>query len=78
MDAANPDLPANARSRALQDVIAPRMGDLLGGFKVRRALPARTRRMVGPFIFLDQIGPSSCEAGAGSTSRPTRTLASRR
>ena len=65
MDAANPDVPANARSRALQDVIAPRMGDLLGGFKVRRALPGRTRRMVGPFIFLDQIGPELLRGGSG-------------
>ena len=29
----------------------------LGEFKVRRTLPAKTRRMVGPFIFVDQFGP---------------------
>jgi hypothetical protein len=30
----------------------------IGGFPVRRALPAIGRRMVGPFIFLDQMGPT--------------------
>jgi redox-sensitive bicupin YhaK (pirin superfamily) len=30
----------------------------IGGFPVRRALPAIERRMVGPFIFLDQMGPT--------------------
>jgi hypothetical protein len=29
----------------------------IGGFPVRRALPAIERRMIGPFIFLDQMGP---------------------
>jgi redox-sensitive bicupin YhaK (pirin superfamily) len=31
----------------------------LEGFEVRRALPANERRMVGPFIFFDQMGPAS-------------------
>jgi hypothetical protein len=30
----------------------------IGGFAVRRALPAVERRMVGPFVFLDQMGPT--------------------
>ena len=30
----------------------------IGGFPVRRALPAIERRIVGPFIFLDQMGPT--------------------
>ena len=30
----------------------------LGGFTVRRALPTAKRRMVGPFIFFDQMGPA--------------------
>jgi len=29
----------------------------IAGFPVRRALPAIERRMVGPFVFLDQMGP---------------------
>ena len=35
----------------------PRARDL-GGFEVRRALPAPKRQMVGPFIFFDQMGPA--------------------
>lgn len=31
--------------------------DLGGGFAVRRVLPKREKRMVGPFIFLDHMGP---------------------
>jgi redox-sensitive bicupin YhaK (pirin superfamily) len=38
-------------------VIETRARDLVEGFKVRRVLPSRQRRMVGPFIFLDQMGP---------------------
>ena len=37
-------------------VIEPRRRDL-GGFEVARILPYAKRRMVGPFIFLDQMGP---------------------
>ena len=42
----------------------------LGDFKVRRTLPAKTRTMVGPFIFVDQFGPSRMPAGAGMDVRP--------
>ncbi|HSE73468.1 MAG TPA: pirin family protein [Dongiaceae bacterium] len=38
-------------------VIDPRNADLGGGFAVKRILPFRQRRMVGPFIFLDHAGP---------------------
>src|SRR3546814_2436405 len=38
-------------------VIDAREADLGGGFAVRRVLPFRKRRMVGPFIFLDHGGP---------------------
>ena len=31
----------------------------VGGFSVRRSLPAARRRMVGPFTFLDHMGPAS-------------------
>jgi redox-sensitive bicupin YhaK (pirin superfamily) len=37
--------------------IKPRPRDL-GSFEVARVLPARERRMVGPFIFLDHAGPA--------------------
>ena len=42
----------------------------LGDFKVRRTLPAKTRTMVGPFIFVDQFGPSRLPAGVGMDVRP--------
>jgi redox-sensitive bicupin YhaK (pirin superfamily) len=38
-------------------VIDARPADLGGGFAVKRILPFRQRRMVGPFIFLDHAGP---------------------
>lgn len=38
-------------------VIRPRTNDIGDGFKVRRALPFQKKRMVGPFIFLDHMGP---------------------
>jgi redox-sensitive bicupin YhaK (pirin superfamily) len=51
------------------ETIAPATHDL-GEFKVRRALPARTRTMVGPFIFVDQFGPARLPAGQGMDVRP--------
>ncbi|HKE96083.1 MAG TPA: pirin family protein [Povalibacter sp.] len=42
----------------------------LGGFEVRRALPSRRRQMVGPFIFLDQMGPARFAPGQGLDVRP--------
>ncbi len=42
----------------------------LGDFKVRRTLPAKTRTMVGPFIFVDQFGPARLPAGHGMDVRP--------
>ena len=49
----------------LETVIVTRVRDLARGFKVRRVLPAPRRRMVGPFIFLDQMGPEVLSAGRG-------------
>lgn len=42
----------------------------LGGFSVRRVLPAAACRHVGPFIFLDQMGPATFPAGDGIDVRP--------
>ena len=50
-------------------VIAPVTHDL-GDFKVRRTLPAKSRTMVGPFIFVDQFGPAKLPAGHGMDVRP--------
>lgn len=38
-------------------IIDKRARDLGGGFEVGRVLPFARRRMVGPFIFFDQMGP---------------------
>lgn len=53
----------------LSTTIIPRARDL-GGFDVRRALPAPQRQMVGPFIFFDQMGPASFGPGEGIDVRP--------
>jgi hypothetical protein len=42
----------------------------LGEFTVRRVLPALERRMVGPFIFFDHMGPAEFPAGQGIQVRP--------
>ncbi|MBL8742070.1 MAG: pirin family protein, partial [Myxococcales bacterium] len=42
----------------------------LGGFTVRRVLPSMQRRMVGPFIFFDHMGPVEFPAGQGIDVRP--------
>lgn len=54
---------------ALELVIEPRARDL-GGFTVRRVLPASERRMVGPFIFFDHMGPADFPPGEGIQVRP--------
>lgn len=54
---------------ALEAELVPRARDL-GGFEVRRVLPAARRQMVGPFIFFDQMGPAAFEAGEGIDVRP--------
>ena len=53
------------QSSALENIIVTRERELTDGFKVRRALPSSQRRMVGPFIFLDQMGPEVLRAGKG-------------
>jgi hypothetical protein len=49
--------------------IVPRARDL-GGFEVRRVLPAIQRQMVGPFIFWDQMGLARFAPGTGIDVRP--------
>ncbi len=54
---------------AIETVIIPRVRDV-GGFSVRRALPSSKRKMVGPFIFFDQVGPVEFITGQGIDVRP--------
>jgi hypothetical protein len=42
----------------------------LGGLAVRRVLPAAAARSVGPFVFVDHMGPAEFAAGAGIDVRP--------
>lgn len=53
----------------LEAQIIPRSHDV-GGFEVRRALPAREKQMIGPFIFFDQMGPGEFLTGKGLDVRP--------
>jgi redox-sensitive bicupin YhaK (pirin superfamily) len=54
----------------VERIFAPRTHDLGDGFMVGRVLPYVERRMVGPFIFLDHMGPASMAAGRGLDVRP--------
>jgi redox-sensitive bicupin YhaK (pirin superfamily) len=51
-------------------VIDPPARDLGDGFTVRRALPNPQQRMLGPFVFLDQMGPHAFAPGTGLDVRP--------
>jgi len=52
-------------SSALETIVVTRERELVNDFKVRRVLPSARRRMVGPFVFLDQMGPELLRAGRG-------------
>ncbi|HEV7435660.1 MAG TPA: pirin family protein [Pseudorhizobium sp.] len=54
---------------AIENLIIPRSSDI-GGFSVRRALPSRQRRLVGPFIFFDRMGPALLRADQALDVKP--------
>jgi hypothetical protein len=56
-------------SPSIELVLLGRPRDL-GGFPVRRVLPAMQRRLVGPFIFWDHMGPVTLPPGEGFDVRP--------
>jgi redox-sensitive bicupin YhaK (pirin superfamily) len=58
-----------AASDAIETMILASAKDI-GGFEVRRALPTAKRRMVGPFIFFDQMGPAILRPGQMLDVRP--------
>ena len=64
-----PGCPDEIGPDAIETLIIPRARDL-GGFEVRRALPAPKRQMVGPFIFFDQMGPAEFLTNQGIDVRP--------
>ena len=49
--------------------LEPREADL-GEFSVRRVLPSRRKRSVGPFVFFDHMGPATFPPGQGIAVRP--------
>jgi len=64
-----PGSPEAGKLDDIETLIVPRARDI-GGFEVRRALPAPKRQMVGPFIFFDQMGPAEFLTGQGIDVRP--------
>lgn len=48
----------------IETVVIPRTADI-GGFEVRRAVPSMQKRSVGPFVFVDEFGPTLFGAGDG-------------
>jgi hypothetical protein len=60
----------STHSNAVEATLVPATRDLGDGFEVRRALPAAERRSVGPFVFLDEMGPVTMAPGSGLDVRP--------
>lgn len=60
----------NSHHEAIEMIVVPRTHDLGDNFEVRRAIPTTKKRMVGPFVFLDQMGPHMFSAGRGLDVRP--------
>ncbi len=63
-DAPDPHCPDANAAGPVEILIVSRIRDL-GGFKVRRILPASQRQRVGPFIFFDHMGPVEFSKGQG-------------
>jgi redox-sensitive bicupin YhaK (pirin superfamily) len=57
------------QASAVELTLEPRVRSL-GEFDVRRVLPAAKRRMVGPFVFLDHMGPAVFPPQQGIAVRP--------
>ena len=58
-----PTVPRDAREHPDIEVLEDRFAQV-GGMTVRRALPKRARRTVGPWCFLDHFGPAPLDEGA--------------
>lgn len=54
---------------AISLLVKPRDKDL-GEFTVRRTLPTRQLKMVGPWVFFDHMGPAEFAPGSGINVRP--------
>lgn len=60
------ELPCDHPEGSVLKVIRPRPRDLGDGFVVKRALPERSQRSIGPFVFLDEMGPVDIVDGQGA------------
>ena len=58
----DPDIGDAFACDAIETLIIPKVSDI-GGFEVRRALPSLKRKLVGPFIFFDRMGPATFRPG---------------
>jgi redox-sensitive bicupin YhaK (pirin superfamily) len=65
----DPNLGDASACDQIELMVIPNARDI-DGFQVRRALPTARRRMVGPFIFFDQMGPALLRAGQALDVRP--------
>ena len=66
----NPDQDGSASPcAAIRMILQPKVKDL-GGFSVRRLLPAEEIKAVGPVIFFDHFGPAQFPPGQGMDVRP--------
>lgn len=54
---------------SIETLVIPRTSDI-GGLEVRRALPTVLRRLVGPFIFFDRMGPAVLRVGDALDVKP--------
>ncbi|HEY8080426.1 MAG TPA: pirin family protein [Labilithrix sp.] len=52
------------------DLVIPARPRDIGGFAVRRSIPSVQRRAIGPFVFLDHMGPKDLAPGEGMDVRP--------
>ena len=60
----------NTRKTPMIEMVIESQRRDLGGFEVGRVLPFAKKRMIGPFVFLDHIGPAQFASGQGIDVRP--------
>ncbi|MEW9806948.1 pirin family protein [Mesorhizobium marinum] len=65
----DPEIGDKLACDGIELMVIPNAKDI-GGFAVRRALPTAKRRLVGPFIFFDRMGPAILRAGQALDVRP--------
>lgn len=65
----HPNPEAVAAGAAIDMALSPRPRDI-GGMRVGRVLPSARGQMIGPFIFLDRLGPTYLEPGAAEDVLP--------